>query len=206
MNEVQKKIQQRSRVKLVILFSIFLLPIIVAYVLYKNPQWQPGSSKNNGILFNPVVIFSSFDLQTMDGKKFSAEQLRGKWSLIYIGKQTCDEICKQTLLKAMNGLIAQGREASRINYYYIVNADKFDADRSAMAESYPRLVFLKGDKKQRAMLLPKFSVGKEHKVGDDDRLYLLDPAGVLLMHYPSGFKDLGLMEDLKHLLKWSQIG
>lgn len=206
MNEVQKKIQQRSRVKLVILFSIFLLPIIVAYVLYKNPQWQPGSSKNNGILFNPVVIFSSFDLQTMDGKKFSAEQLRGKWSLIYIGKQTCDEICKQTLLKAMNGLIAQGREASRINYYYIVNADKFDADHSAMAESYPRLVFLKGDKKQRDMLLPKFSVGKEHKVGDDDRLYLLDPAGVLLMHYPSGFKDLGLMEDLKHLLKWSQIG
>ncbi len=206
MNEAQRKIQQRSRVKLVILFSIFLLPIIFAYVIYKNPQWQPGSTKNNGILVNPVVTFSRFDLQTMDGKKFSAEQLRGKWSLIYIGKQTCDEICKETLLKAMNGLIAQGREASRINYYYIVNANKFNADHSAMAESYPRLVFLKGDKKQRTMLLPKFSVSKEHKVGDDDRLYLLDPAGVLLMHYPSGFKDLGLMEDLKHLLKWSQIG
>lgn len=206
MNKIQQKAQQRSRWSLILLFSLYLLPVIFAYVAYKDPQWQPSSTKNNGILFNPVVTLSHFDLHTLDGKQLSIEQLRGKWSLIYVGGQTCDELCKQTLLKGRNGRIAQGGEGNRINYFYIVNADSFDEDQSAMSKAYPRLVLLKGDKLQRASVLNQFKIGKDHIVGSDYRLYLVDPAGNLLMHYPKGFRDLGLMEDLKHLLKWSQIG
>jgi len=108
--------------------------------------------------------------------------------------------------RVRDGRLAQGGEGNRINYYYIVNADSFDEDQAAMSRVYPRLVLLKDNKQQRDRVLRQFRIGKDHVVGSDNRLYLVDPAGNLLMHYPQGFKDLGLMEDLKHLLKWSQIG
>lgn len=205
MNESQKKVQQRSRVSLVILLLIFLLPVIFAYVIHKNPQWRPGATKNNGILYGQAVVLQDWMLQTHEGKEITLEELRGKWSLIYIGKSECGQLCQQTLLKANNGRIAQGKEASRINLYYLLDADSL-ADEQAMLKTYPKLVLLKGNSQQRTAAISQFSIDKQHKPGSDDRLYLVDPGGVLLMHYPAGFKDVGLMDDLKHLLKWSQIG
>ena len=65
---------------------------------------------------------------------------------------------------------------------------------------------LHGDAAQRNPVIQQFRVDQKQQPGTDNRLYLVDPNGNILLHYPYGFKDIGLMEDLKHLLKWSQIG
>ena len=40
----------------------------------------------------------------------------------------------------------------------------------------------------------------------ESALLLMDPQGNLVLYYPPGFDPYGLVKDLKHLLKVSQIG
>jgi len=199
-------LQQRSRLKLLLIFLIFLVPVIAAFIIYLNPQWMPKAAKNNGVLYKPVVNLQNFTLRTSSDKPFGLQDMLGKWSLVYIGKDTCDKACQETLFKARDSRWAQGTEALRVNYYYIVAADSFSGDQAALLKSDPGLVLLHGDAQQRKALIQQFRFDQSHQPGSDNRLYLVDPNGNLLMHYPEGFKDIGLMEDLKHLLKWSQIG
>lgn len=204
MNE--KQAIRRSRFKLGLLFSVFLLPVIAAYIVHKNPQWLPKSTRNYGILYKPTVSLHGFELRNQDDKPFTLETMRGKWSLIYIGTGNCDQACEDTLTKARDARWAQGAEATRIHYYYLVAADKFTGDLARLQKDYPSLIVLHGDTAQRNPLIRQFQISTHQQPGSDNRLYLVDPAGILLMHYPFGFRHIGLMEDLKYLLKWSQIG
>lgn len=204
MNE--KQAVRRSQWKLILLAAVFVVPVLAAYIIYLNPQWIPKSTRNYGILFKPTVRLSGFTLLTQENRPFSLDNMRGKWSLIYIGSGNCDKSCEETLIKARDGRWAQGTEATRINYYYVLTTDKFNGDDAKLLKTYPGLIVLHGDAKQREQLIPQFRSNKTLEPGRDNRLYLVDPAGMLLMHYPFGFRHIGLMEDLKYLLKWSQIG
>lgn len=204
MNEEQAI--RRSRLKLGLLFAVFLLPVIAAYIVHKHPAWQPKGTINHGVLYKPSVQLKPFTLQTRTGKAYNLDKLRGKWALIYIGGADCDKACQVTLIKARDARWAQGTEATRIKYYYLLTADKFDGDTAQLRKAFPELIMLHGDAKQRTALIQQFRVDKNQKPGSDNRLYLVDPAGMLMLQYPYGFKHIGLMEDLKYLLKWSQIG
>jgi cytochrome oxidase Cu insertion factor (SCO1/SenC/PrrC family) len=201
-----KQAIRRSQLKLILLFLVFLLPVLVAYVYYKNPQWQPKSTRNYGTLYKPTVRLKQFSLHTLDNKPYTLNDLRGKWSLVYIGGGDCDQACTETLIKARDGRWAQGVGATRINYYYVLTTDKFSGDLAKLQKAYPGLILLLGDVGQRQELIQQFRINTNQQLGGDNELYLVDPAGMLLMHYPFGFRHIGLMEDLKYLLQWSQIG
>jgi len=202
----EKQAIRRSRLKLGLLFSVFLLPVIAAYIVHKNPQWLPKSTRNYGDLYKPTVRLRGFELHNQDDKAFKLDDMRGKWSLIYIGGANCNKACEETLIKARDARWAQGAEATRINYYYLVAADKFTGDLAKLKKEYPGLIMLQGVAAKRDPVILQFKINASQQPGQDNRLYLVDPAGMLLMHYPYGFRHIGLMEDLKYLLKWSQIG
>lgn len=203
---IDEKAIRRSRIKLVVLFAVFLLPLLAAYYVKNHPEWQPKGTVNHGVLYKPSVQLKAFTLLTQSNKPYTLNDLRGKWSLIYIGGAECDKACQETLIKARDARWAQGAEATRIKYYYLLSADKFDGDVAAVHKAFPALIMLHGDSAQREALFQQFQAVKAGYPGKDDRLYLVDPAGMLMMQYPYGFRHIGLMEDLKHLLKWSQIG
>jgi cytochrome oxidase Cu insertion factor (SCO1/SenC/PrrC family) len=199
LNAQQKKVQKRSRISIIVLLLVFIAPWLFALFFYMNPEFQPGP-KNKGILYKPVVNISEFNFVTTDGNKFTLQELLGKWTLVYIGGRSCATMCQETLLKARNGIIAQGKEGSRVRYIYI-STDKQFIQAESLKSEYAGLILLTPVDDGSKDSLSLFSTGKEAQVGKDDRLYLVDPAGNILMYYPAGFKDLGLMEDLKHLLK-----
>jgi cytochrome oxidase Cu insertion factor (SCO1/SenC/PrrC family) len=206
MNDNQLVNRKRSRLTLIFLVLVFIMPVALAFLFYLNPQWQPAGTKNFGTLYNSPVSLGEFTLQTRQGETFTREQLRGKWSLIYIGGSTCEQACREALYKAGAARIAQGTEAGRINVYYLLATEHFAGDIQTLQKDYPRLIMLRGTAGQRETLIRQFAISADHMPGSDNRLYLVDPPGNLILHYPSGFRDIGLMEDLKHLLKWSQVG
>lgn len=202
-----KKAIRRARIKLGLLFSVFLIPVIAAYIVHLYPSLMPKSTKNYGTLYKPTVSLHDFDLHDQGSNKdFALKDMQGKWSLIYIGSDHCDKRCEETLVKARDARWAQGVAATRIHYYYLVTADKYSGDIAKLKKEFPGLIMLEGTAAQRGPLIKQFAISASQQPGKDDRLYLVDPAGILLMHYPYGFRHIGLMEDLKFLLKWSQIG
>ena len=119
MNQVQQPGNTRSRVSLVVLAMIFIAPILFAYVVYKYRDLVPSETKNHGMLVNPAKPLPDFKLKTLSGESFGLNEIRSKWSYIYIVKNQCDEPCKLNLLKMRNARQGQGAEARRVNYYLV---------------------------------------------------------------------------------------
>ncbi|MEJ2452446.1 MAG: SCO family protein, partial [Gammaproteobacteria bacterium] len=170
------------------------------------PRFLPSSTVNNGVLYKPAVSLKEFKLFTVDNKPFTLAEMRGKWSLIYIGQATCNKACKETLIKARDARWAQGMQAKRINYYYLLAANAFTGDQKALSKEFPGMIRLHGDAAARQALIAQFRVGPRQQPGTDNRLYLVHPCGSLMLQYPYVFRHIGLMDDLKRLLTWSRAG
>ena len=207
MNEIKPKQQTRSRWTLILLVAIFIAPILFAFIVHNNKSLIPSSQKNHGAIVSPAQPLAAFSLKTTDGANFGLEDLQRKWSYIYVIENDCDEACNLNLLKMRNARIAQGAEGRRVKYYLIITeksiklpfAEKF-------LKAHPKLNYLYAQDASANPLLDTLKGTGQVRVEDMKRVYMIDPIGNYMMFYDDGFDSLGIMEDLKFLLKASQIG
>lgn len=198
--------KQRSRTTLVLLLLVFITPIVLAYVVYKNRSLIPQESRSHGEIVSPARPLADFQLQSLTGENFTLNDMRGKWSYVYITDQFCDEPCRLNLTKMRNARLAQGGEARRVNYY-LVFTEKPDAGvKQDLSQDHPKLHFVTGSQAQLKHFLQAFRAQDTTDGRVAGRVYMIDPLGNYMMFYEDGFDSLGIMEDLKHLLNWSQIG
>lgn len=180
-----------SRTKLILIFSLFALPILASYLSYY--LWQPSGRKNYGELITQVNLQDGRD-QT--GQIISAAKFKGKWTLVYVGGGSCDRGC-QTLLYYMRQVrSAQGPERDRINRLWLVSDDKYPA-RALLAQHPGLKVVLTRD----PGFLAQFA-GAESA----SHVYMVDPLGNLMMRFPANPDPSRMIKDINHLLKASQIG
>ena len=123
--------------------------------------------------------------------------------MIYLGRDECDEQCQVTLVKTRNARTAQGSEGSRVNIYIVFEEKAANWTQTELfKKSMGELQVLTADK--ATVDIMRQTLGSSART--PDQVYLIDPAGNYLMYYETGFDSLGIMEDLKLLLKASQIG
>ena len=207
MNEINPKQQTRSRWTLVLLVAIFVAPILLAYIVYKNKSLIPSSQKNHGTIISPAQPLPAFALKIIEGASFGLNDIKRKWSYIYVIENECDDACQLNLLKMRNARIAQGAEGRRVNYYLILTAKLNDQTFAAeLIKAHPKLNYLYATDSLAKPLLDILKGSGQARLEDMKRVYMVDPIGNYMMFYEDGFDSLGIMEDLKFLLKASQIG
>ena len=199
--------QQRSRLVLYILAAVFIAPILFAYVVYKNRALIPSDTKSFGEIVSPASPLPEFKLRKINDEAFSLDDMRHKWSYLYFIKSTCDEACQLNLIKMRNARLAQGSDADRVRYYLVFTGEPSKQVVSdEFIKQHPRITVLYGNGPDMQSLISVFQKNQEKPVGESRRVYMVDPIGNYMMFYEDGFEAVGIMEDLKHLLKWSQIG
>lgn len=122
--------------------------------------------------------------------------------MVYIGDASCDVACEKTLYKMRQSRLAQGEELKRINRLYISKNGKPGATLEKILTAHPGMEVVYGNEGDIESLTRQFRKGEKN----DAALYIVDPLGNLMMSYPPGFDAKGLIKDLTHLLKASQIG
>jgi len=198
--------KKRSRLTLLLLIGVFVMPIIAAYVVHKNKSLQP-ESKSTGTFISPSRALPDFSLNEKSGKEFQTKDIRGKWSFVYVLNGICDAKCKLTLAKTRNAKLAQGGEGTRVKYYLLSLKEINDiATLEAFAKEHPNMTILYGSETELLKIFNTFHDDNVKSIEDAERVYLLDPAANYMMFYEDGFNPLGIMEDMKKLLKGSQIG
>lgn len=197
----------RSRKTIYLLAALFLTPMILAWIIFKSvDDWGPLATKNHGELIRPAKPLSDFTLERQDGGKFDLQDLKHKWTIVYIGNKTCDQTCADILYKTRQSRLAQGKEIDRVNRVFVLNQIHLSAaEKSTIAQSHPQLIVVNGNQQQLAGFIRQFAIdGKD--VPAAQRIYLVDPLGNLMMSYEPGFKGPDLIKDLERLLRISQIG
>ncbi|WP_417682816.1 hypothetical protein [Pseudidiomarina aquimaris] len=177
---------KKSRATLIGVVLAFALPVIGAkFVL--DQSWYQGAATNKGTMLVPPIKL---------GEQLKARLPEG-WHVALIADDNCGAQCEQGLY-AMNQLdVALGKESDRVKPLVFSRAQlAFDLGQTPMVKSF-------NDKEiiDNLSALPPY------------RLFIIDPLGNVMLHYPT-FADeeqmraeaKNLLSDLRTLLKLSRVG
>lgn len=205
MSEIRDFKVKRSRHTPVFIAGTFILFILIAFVAYKFGL-HPSSTKNFGELVSPARPLPEFNLKTIDDKPFTLEDIRRKWSYLYIVESECDAACKLNLVKMNNARLAQGTESTRVKYYLVFSKKPEKQEVDELVKDHPKMTILYMSGAVQQKFFKVFKTPEDDKVHAAQRVYLIDPIGNYMMYYEPDAEAIGFMEDLKFLLKVSQIG
>lgn len=189
------------RVKLLTLVAVFLSPFIGGWLALYVFELRPESG-NYGTLVQPVRKIDWPPLTTRDGA-YREDGFGGRWRLVLFAGDECAAPCRENLYYMRQIRILLGRDTERLVNLLIIR-QPLDEPMKAFLRDYPDLVVIENFR--RAELYSQFSFDGEPAVGGSPMLYLVDPEDNLMMHYPSENDQNRVLEDLKKLMKISQIG
>jgi hypothetical protein len=174
---------------------IFFGPLILAYYSYFSGAGFVSLHKEHGQLLRPVLQISDLHFLGEDKQNFPEKAWRHFWSILYVSNQPqCDKHCMHSLFVMRQVRLRLGEKQTRVKRLILSQAMPSDLNQVLHThfEGTKRVYMAKET-------FEKTFLGKEG-------LYLVDPLGNLMMRYPSNVGPKPLYEDLKHLLKISQIG
>lgn len=203
MNPDQKK---RANKEFIWLMVVFILPVIVAVILFNVNGLRPTGTTNNGELIMPARPLKNIVLQQLDGSVFTIDQLQGKWTLVYISDSGCGDLCKHSIYKMRQLRWAQGDNMTRIQRLLLLADNEHVDTLEPVLKKYTGMLTVTGDSKVVAEVVSQFELKNKAPALDANRLYLVDPLGNLMMSYPVDAEPKGIIKDMKKLLKISQIG
>jgi len=192
----------KSRSYMIGLFAVFFGPLFFAMWLFYVPNsWLNSSTQNHGTLIQPAQPLDEFKLSALDGKLWGREQFTGKWTLLYVGDETCDLYCEANLFKMRQVRLTLGRDSDRVQRKYLGVHTQQDAHAiEEIFTKYPRMNVAWFNKSEVNKSIPQIKDLPIH------RIYVIDPNGNLMMWYSKDATSKGMKKDLKRLLKVSHIG
>ena len=186
------------RIKLLALAALFLAPFVGAVLLYYVfPEYIPEGRQNYGTLVDPVRPVPDLALSDAAGVA-QPTALLGKWSLVYLGRASCNEACAERVLVTRQVRLALAKNRERVQRVYLAPDAAAAAAAQAQlgAEHHDLVVLVTGGSAAAQFFQPT----------DPDELYLVDPIGNLTMLYAGAVDHKGLYRDIKKLLRVSRAG
>ena len=188
MSEVKTPVNRRKgRLQLLLIVLGVVAPMILATGMYKLQFWVPDGRSYHGELIGNGQTRADLGVQ--------AEEAR--WQLLVTAPKDCAVDCEQLVYLARQIQIGLGREAGRASHALAV-AQPVGADYEAkLGREYPQLQRYPLD----ASVFSKTTGDKAMP-----QLWIIDPHGNLVLRYEPNVKGKEVLNDLRHLLKLSNIG
>jgi len=187
-----------NRVQLILIFVVFVAPIAGAF-LYK-----PTGFVNYGDIYTPARPVENL-IMNGEGEQIELDSLRRQWVLFVRADGKCSKACEENILKIRQLRFMQNNDMVRIRTLFMHTGLPEAVAKDLDAKYHPietyqieMDAFLEWGK-----ILKLDSAPPEAQI---DRIYMIDPAGNLMMSYPAGAEPAQINKDIRRLLKASQIG
>ncbi len=185
MTDGEMAARRRNRAQMLAIMAIALVSLGGSYLLfYSTRSGEIWGTTNNGAFVTPPVSIGDLQIRDAEGQMLEDG---GSWWLWVVTEGSCEEPCDAALhqLRQLHALL--NKDAPRVRRALVQPLEA--AVDAGLATRYPKLERLRGE-------IHGLAPG----------VYIVDPIGNLVLHYP--LRDAGkpVLEDLKKLLKVSQIG
>lgn len=178
--------RSKNRLILAAIVLVFAAPLLIAYLLNAE-GWRPQQTRNSGTLIEPPRDVSTVAVTLTDGAQLVWRDPQWHWTLLALPGASCAGQCMLRLDEALRMRLTLGRNAERLRVVYL-------GPSLPTAEVAVRAPLLAGQDDRRA-----FADYRAH--GDDAlALALVDPNGLLMLHYPEGYSAQGLRSDIQKVL------
>ncbi|HSX88363.1 MAG TPA: hypothetical protein VLG17_10220 [Pseudomonas sp.] len=178
----------RGRLQLILILAVVIGPMILASAMYQWRFWVPETRSYHGELIGTGQ--TRVDLGVV-----GAEESR--WQLLVTVPDVCDAACKELIFLARQIHIGLNRDTARASHA-LASAQPLAPDYDAeLHREYPQL-------SRYQLQLPAY--GEIAGEAKGAQLWIVDPRGNLVLRYDATSKGKAILNDLRHLLKISQIG
>ena len=179
--------RRKGRWQLMLILMMVIGPMALATFMYKLQFWVPESRSYHGEMIGNGQTRADIGVQTDEQR----------WQLLVTAPTACAADCQQLVYLARQLQISLGRDASRASHA-LASAQPLSAEyETKLNVEYPQL-------QRYPLVLPTFSKGAA--APGDAQLWIVDPHGNLVLRYDAKVKGKDLLNDLRHLLKLSNIG
>ena len=180
----------RGRWQLLGLLAVVFGPMLLASVMYRWQLWVPEGRSYHGALIATGQTPADLGVAGSWGVVTGDEPRR--WQLLVTSADACGTDCRELVYLARQIHIGLGREVTRAGHA-LAHGTALPSDYDAeLRAAYPQL--------QRLPL----EVARYPEAGV--QLWIVDPHGNLVLRYPPGSDGKQILDDLRYLLKISQIG
>lgn len=171
-----------NKLQMILIASVFAVPVLIATAL-QTPwlRYAPDETKNFGAVLSPSPLLT--DWLPADPQR---ETKAGRWTLLFLSRDECDEACLQQIDTIQRVWQVQGTQRERL-----------------------RLLYLATDEASLATLDKHWQTDtavSELPLPEQARVVLVDPEGYGATWYAADFDGSELRKDVRHLLKWSKGG
>ena len=166
-----------SKLKFLLIVFVFILPFIFAKYFFDNDATSTRGTTNHGsFLVDEVKIASLAD--------------NDHWIILQVIDGKCDTSCQDNMHMLRQINTALGKDMGRVKRYLLNN---YTDDNAVYLDNYPKVIVL-----DRSETL----YNKLTKM--DERIFIADPFGKIILGYENDFIAKGLLKDIKKLLKFSK--
>jgi protein SCO1 len=160
-----------------VIIAAFAGSLVVGLVLM---LWALGGLRH---VAAPAAIGGPFQLTDQAGQTVTEKNMQGHPTLVFFGFTHCPDVCPTTLFEISEVLKAMGKDADRVNAYYI-SVDP-ERDTAAAMKEYlssfdPRLKGLTGNPDQIAKVISSYRV-YARKVPLKDGDYTMDHTALIYL-------------------------
>jgi protein SCO1 len=188
-----------------VIVAAFSVSLVVGLALM---LWAVGGWRN---VAAPAAIGGPFQLTDQSGQPVTEKNMLGHPTLIFFGFTHCPDVCPTSLFEMSQVLKALGKDADRVNAYFISvdpERDTTDAMKDYLSSFDPHLTGLTGTPDQVAKVISAYRVyARKVPLKDGDYtmdhtalIYLMDRDGKFVSPFNLKRTPEQAAADLKHYL------
>jgi hypothetical protein len=191
----------RNRALIILIALMSIIPFGLAWYYAQNPQLITKRSNYGSLILPPIPIdYGELAAHPIGGGEPLSE-IKGRWVMLHMISDQCGDRCAETLHKTKQVRLMLNKEIPRVRRLLLIGSDSAGANRHPVLENDETLLLAV----RSEALLEKLAAGVGKPLAED-MVILIDPFGNAALWYDSGFDPYGMLKDLKHLLRVSQIG
>lgn len=195
MTLIDTRSKNKAFLPMFIIIVLTVVPMVVSWFLYRYHQYFNFSTLNHGVLIRPAIPMSDIGF---------IKSQRKIWQIVYMPSGCCDGQCKKHLFFLHQVREALGKDSERVNLVFAASPACQQEDLLTLhSYNFQNILFTT---QQTFLLQAKFAHSGLNNFVLTDKIYLIDPHNNLIMYYPASADAMGILKDLKLLLRVSQIG
>ena len=198
-----------NRFQLILLFVIFLAPLVGAYYAFHTRDQSAYETVNKGEFYPAPQDLADIDFVITDNAGNAQQEafnsFASRWYLVVVADKTCNAICEANLEKIAYVRVVHARYTGRIVSALIHAGMSTDRSKELISNFGLTGISAQNQESFQEWLKPFYEARGQNEF-DGNRIYMIDPLKKLMMSYPSDVSPLDIYEDMKRLLKTSRVG
>ena len=192
----QRSFQYQIWLMLIIVFGVILAGFLMVPKTEEQrlAMMERLGTTNQGDIVSPTVDLSSL-LDSIP------QDEAAKWKVVVAGGEGCDQGCQDVLVNSRQIHMLLGKSSLRLERVYLPDSTNLELlDLKELQAAHPYLIINPVDSADLSALLQGSSAEWDMA---DTRYFVVTPDYQAVLYYTQQHDGAGLLDDLKHLLKYS---